>query len=173
MYPKYLFIPLLFASLASVTGAAFSAPPAGTAATARVRVFQDAVITLYPGEYCYSPKNPQLIRAADGEPSMFSFYKKIGMPVTENMPSAYNEYLIEANKPMTVLLQWQADKNGVIASCGPTGVTFFPQAGKDYDVSMGYAGNCFVQVRELYETTPGKAAARPAPSGYSFACAPN
>lgn len=173
MYPKYLFILVLSAALAGLMGPAFSALPAGTPATARVRVFQDAVITLYPGEYCYGSKNPQLIRASDGSPSMFSFNQKIGMPVTENMPPAYNEYMIEANRPITVMLQWQAEKNGVKASCGPIGSTFYPQAGRDYDVSMGYAGNCFVQVRELYETSPGKAAARPAPSGPSFACAPN
>ena len=172
MHHHYLIFPLLFASLAGFSGEGFSAQPDVPINAARIRVFQEAEITLYPGEYCYGSNNPQAIRASDGSPSMFFFNTKIGMPVTEDTPSAYNEYFIRAGMPMTVMLQWQAEKNGVKASCGPIGSTFYPQTGRDYDVSMSYTGNCFVRIRELYETAPGKATALLAPTSPSFACAP-
>lgn len=171
MYHKYL-IPALIGTLAGFMGEAVSAQPDAPFNTTRIRVFQEAKITLYPGEYCYGSNNPQAIHASDGSPSMFSFYTKIGMPVTDDTPAAYNEYFIQAGMPMTVMLQWQAEKNGVKASCGPIGSTFYPQAGKNYDVTMGYTGNCFVRIRELYETAPGKASASLVPSSPSFACAP-
>lgn len=139
---------------------------------ARIRVFQEAEITLFPGEYCYGSNNPQAIRASDGAPSMFSFNTKIGMPLTEDTPSAYNEYFIRTGRPMTVMLHWQDEKNGEKASCGPIGSTFYPQAGKSYDVTVAYAGTCVVRIRELYETAPGRAAASPVPASPSFACAP-
>jgi len=95
------------------------------------------------------------------------------MPVTDDISDSYNEYVIPAGGPLTVMLKWEAEKGGIKASCGPIGSTFYPQAGKNYDVTMAYAGNCFVQIRELLETSPGKATARQTPSSYSFACSSN
>ena len=94
------------------------------------------------------------------------------MPETEDIPGAYNEYIIQAGQPLTVEMQWSLSEGGVKSGCGPLGATFFPQAGKDYDVAMlRSAGNCAVQVRALYHTTPGKAAAMLAPVSPSYACA--
>lgn len=172
MHQKCLVFTALLAILAGLVSEAALAQSDVPVNTARIRVFQGAAITLFPGEYCYGSNNPQAIRASDGVPSMFSFYTKIGMPLTDDTPRAYTEYFIQAGLPVTVMLQWHAEKNGVQASCGPIGSTFYPQAGKNYDVTMGYTGNCFVRIRELYETAPGRAAASPVPASPSFACAP-
>jgi len=137
---------------------------------ARVRVFREATISLYPGENCYGSKSPQLIHASTGVPSFFSYNTTIGMPTTEDTPKAYNEYTIAAGKPVAVMLQWQAEQNGQTASCGPIGATFYPQAGRDYDVTIGFASSCYVQVRELYLVAPGKATAKRSPVGSSYAC---
>jgi len=172
MYHKYLTVTALLAILAGLSGEAALAQSDVPLNAARIRVFQEAEITLFPGEYCYGSDNPQAIRASDGVPSMFSFYTKIGMPLTDDTPRAYSEHFIQTGRPMTVMLQWHAEKNGEKASCGPIGSTFYPQAGKNYDVTVGYSGGCVVRIRELYETAPGKAAASPVPASPSFACAP-
>lgn len=173
MRHKLSMLPVLFAALAGLLSEAQAAAQLDPENSARVRVYREADITLYPGEYCYGADNPQAIHASDGAPSLFSFNKKVGMPVTDDIAGAYNEYVIPSGKPTAVMLQWQAEKDGVQASCGPIGATFFPQSGRNYDVSLGYAGNCFVQIRELHETSPGKATAQLAPAGASFACLTN
>jgi hypothetical protein len=171
MQLKFFVIAVLTVSCAGLMRDTLSAGFPDPANSARVRVFQQGDITLYPGEYCYGRDNPAAIQASTSGFSLFGGRKRAGMPETEDIPGAYNEYVIEAGKPMTVMLQWEAEKNGVKAVCGPIASTFYPQAGRDYDVSIGYAGNCFVQIRELHETSPGKAGARMAASGYSFSCA--
>jgi hypothetical protein len=137
---------------------------------ARVRVYQEAEISLYPGAYCYSDANPKMIRASQTGFSIFSMHKRLGMPETNDIQGNYNEFAVEGGKPVTVKLKWAAEKNGIKASCGPIASTFYPQAGHDYDITIGYAGNCFVQVRELYPTTQGKAGGKPAPVSPSYAC---
>ena len=171
MQHKYLMIPALFVSYAMLAGVAQSAQTDDSHNSARIRVYQEANITLYPGEYCYGSDSKQAIKASETGFSIFGSNKRVGMPVTEDIAGSYNEYMIPAGMPLTVMLQWEAEKNGVKASCGPIGSTFYPQAGKDYDVTIGNSGSCIVQVRELFESTSGKASARPAPAGYSFACA--
>lgn len=171
MQRKFLMIPILLALLAGVASMNVSAQPAAEAtSTAMIRVFKEAAIDLYPGEYCYGSDSSTAIHASDGEYSIFSFNKREGMPLTEDTPSDYNEYVVEAGKPLAIRLQREADKNGMRASCGPIGSTFFPQPGKYYDVTMGYAGGCFVRIRELYESMPGRTDARPVPATISFAC---
>ncbi|MGV8934602.1 MAG: hypothetical protein ACOH1I_08265 [Gallionellaceae bacterium] len=171
MHYKYFLILCAGFSVAALPGVVQAVQADGTSNTARIRVYQQADITLYPGEYCYGSKNPEAIKASETGFSIFDTHKRVGMPETADIPGAYNEYVMRAGRPITVMLQWQAEKNGVKASCGPIGSTFYPQAGKDYDVTLGYSGSCFVQIRELYETAPGKASARMAASSYSFPCA--
>lgn len=168
---KFLVIAVLSISFAGLMRAALSSELPDPENSARVRVFQQGDITLYPGEYCYGPDNAAAIHASASGFSFFGGHKREGMPETEDIAGAYNEYVIQAGKPMTVMLQWEAEKNGVKASCGPIASVFFPQAGKNYDVAIGYAGNCFVQIRELYEISPGKAGAKIAVSGFAYACA--
>lgn len=171
MHQKIIMITVLLVSLSGLMGEAQSSDAADPVNSARVRVYQEAEITLYPGEYCYGSDSPAAIHAAGSGFSIFRSNKRAGMPVTGDIEGAYNEYVIQAGIPVTVMLQWAAEKNGVQASCGPIGSTFYPQFGKNYDVTIAYKGNCFVQIRELYETSPGKAEARELTAGLSFACA--
>ena len=170
MHQKYLLFSVVLTLIAGIASNASSAEVINPANSARVRVYQQANITLYPGEFCYGSDNPQAIHAAKMGFSIFGTHKREGIPVTADIPGAYNEYVIQAGKPLTVMLQWEGEQKGVKVSCGPIGSTLYPQPGKDYDVTMGYSGNCFVQIRELYATSPGKAVARLAPAGSSFAC---
>jgi hypothetical protein len=170
MHYKYILM-LCTGFTVATAGMALAAQADVTGNTTRIRVYQTANITLYPGEYCYGSKNPEAIKASETGFTISGTHKRVGMPETADIAGAYNEYELHAGRPITVMLQWQAEKNGVEASCGPIGSTFYPQAGKDYDVTIGYSGSCFVQIRELYETAPGKASARMAASSYSFPCA--
>jgi hypothetical protein len=171
MHQKLLMIPVICTLLAGFSSISVAAEAQDAATSARIRVFKEAAVTLYPGEYCYGSNSPAAIQATEGETSIFSLNKKVGMPVTLDTPADYNEYVIAAGKPLTVMLKLEAVRDGVKASCGPLGATFYPQAGRNYDVTMGYAGSCFAQIRELLETSPGKAEARQFPSGASFPCA--
>jgi hypothetical protein len=142
--------------------------------TARIRVYQQADAMLYPGEYCYGSKSPRAIRASETGFSIFGSSKRAGMPVTGDIPGAYNEFVIEAGKPLTVMLKLAFERDGVKSICGPLGSTFFPQAGKNYDITMlNSADKCMVQVRELYEISPGKAVAQLTPVSPSFFCGRN
>lgn len=173
MRHKALLVPVLLLALAGLLNAAQAAELANAAITARVRVYQEAKIILYPGEYCFGSKNPAAIDTSTNGWGMLNISKREGMPATDDISGSYNEYVIPAGVPVTVMLKWEAEKNGVKASCGPIGSTFFPQAGKNYDVTMGISGNCYVQLRELVEISPGKASAIQTPSSYSFACSSN
>jgi hypothetical protein len=110
MRHKLSMLPVLFAALAGLLSEAQAAAQLDPENSARVRVYREADITLYPGEYCYGSDSPQAIHASDGAPSLFSFNKKVGMPVTDDIAGAYNEYVIPAGKPTAVMLQWQAER---------------------------------------------------------------
>lgn len=170
MHLKYFIIPAVLAIFAGLNGEVQSAQSEQLVNSARVRVYQEANIMLYPGEYCYGSDSKQAIKASENGFSIFGTNKRVGMPVTEDISGSYNEYVIQAGQPVTVMLQWEAEKNGVRANCGPIGSTFYPQSGKDYDVTIGYSGNCFVQIRELFETSSGKASGRMAAASSSFPC---
>lgn len=174
MHQKLIIIFILYLTLG---GCMTSADPRRTneqPGTAKIRVYQQADVMLYPGEYCYGSKNPQAIRASETGFSIFGSSKRAGMPVTGDIPGAYNEFVIEAGKPLTVMLQVAFENEGVKSICGPLGSTFFPQAGKNYDITMlNSADKCMVQVRELYETSPGKAVAQLTPVSPSFFCGGN
>ena len=139
--------------------------------TAKIRVYQQADVMLYPGEHCYGSKSPRAIRASKTGFSIFGTRKRVGMPVTGDIPGAYNEYVIDAGKPLTVMLKLAFESGGVNSICGPLGSTFFPQAGKHYDVTMrNSAEQCMVQIRELHEISTGKAVAQLTPVSPSFFC---
>jgi hypothetical protein len=139
--------------------------------TARIRVIKEAKVMLFPGAYCYSASNPAAILASEGEASFFSMNKKIGMPMTSDTPANYNEFLIEANKPLTVALWLDVERDGVKAACGPIAATFIPMMGRDYDLTMGFAGVCRVQLRELSAVSADEVISRVVPASPSFACA--
>ena len=171
MHQKIILIPTLLMIFAGWMSATHSFAADELANSASVRVFQEADITLYPGEYCYGSTNPAAIHAASSGFSIFGTTKRVGMPETADMTGTYNEYRIQAGIPVTVMLQWEIEQDGVKASCGPIGSTFYPQTGRNYDISKSVTGACFIQVRELIETSPGVAETRPVPLGYSYKCA--
>lgn len=158
---------ILLAGLSGWVGHSVAAEPNSVA---RIRVFKEAKVALYPGDYCYGANNPAVIQASEGEASFFSMNKKIGMPVTNDTPADYNEFVIEANKPLTVVLWLDAERDGVKAACGPIGATFIPMMGRDYDLTMGFSGVCLVQLRELSEVSAGEVISRVVPASPSFAC---
>ena len=141
-----------------------------SASVARIRVFKEAKVTLFPGEHCYSNSNPAAVMASEGKASFFSMNKKIGMPLTSDTPADYNEFAVEANKPLTVVMWLDAERDGVKAVCGPIAGTFMPMMGRDYDLTMGYAGVCVIQLRELSEISAGEVISRVVPASPSFAC---
>ena len=137
---------------------------------AKVRVYQQGEITLFPGEFCYGSNNPAAIHAATTGFSIFSTTKRVGMPETRDIDGKYNEFVIPAGIHVTVMLQWEAELNGVTVSCGPTGATFFPAYGRSYDVSASNNA-CNLLIREIYEAAPGKVEIAAVQTSYSFACA--
>jgi hypothetical protein len=170
MHQKFLMILVILASLTGFISSARSAESNALSNTAKVRVFQIGDITLYPGEFCYGSNSPAAIQAAKSGFGIFSTHKRVGMPVTEDIVGSYNEYTIPAGTVMAVMMKWEVQRGGAKTICGPTGAAFLPQAGKNYDVTISNTGQCFAQIRELYETSPGKAFALQTPASPSFPC---
>jgi hypothetical protein len=84
--------------------------------------------------------------------------KKVGMPVTEDIKWSYHEYIIPAEKPLTLQMTYLAETAVGWDRCGPIGATFVPEVGKYYDTEMIFSSrSCSIQVRELVETSLGKA----------------
>ena len=138
---------------------------------AKIRVMHGTAAYLYPGSTCYGAANQEMIHAAVGGFSMLVPNKKIGMPVTEDIPWTYHEYAIPGGKPLTVKMYWSTQSNGLMQSCGPVGATFTPEIGKNYDTAMIFSkGRCWIQLRELIEESPGKASAIVKETKPAFAC---
>ena len=128
--------------------------------SAKIRVFHGTAVYMFPGQTCYGAKNQETIHAAAGGFSMLVANKKVGMPTTDDIPWSYHEYVIPADKPLTLEMSWATEGGGLRQSCGPIGATFTPEVGKYYDTSMLFVeGRCSVQLRELIEVSPGKASA--------------
>ncbi|HEY6094240.1 MAG TPA: hypothetical protein VIU93_04730 [Gallionellaceae bacterium] len=139
--------------------------------SAKIRVFHGTAVYLYPGQTCYGTKNSEYIHAAAGGFSMLVANKKVGMPTTDDTPWSYHEYVIPADKPLTIEMSWADDSGGYSRSCGPIGVTFTPEIGKYYDTTMLFAdSHCSVRLRELVEVSPGKATATIKASTPAFTC---
>ena len=170
MRPKLFKCFLLLCLLTALADTVLASTQPSSLNIARVRVYQNAEITLYPGAYCYGVDDAKTIHATSSSFGIFSTHKRVGMQVTDDIDASYNEYQIAADQAVTVSLKWTDEKNGVRASCGPLGVTFYPQSGKDYDVSRGYGGACFIQIRQLFESMPGKAGASLLAASPSFPC---
>lgn len=147
------------------------------ATDARIRVFSLPHSTfLYPGATCYSRDDPNLIRAHTGGKNfgMFNAFatlasnRKIGMPESGKMPFTYHEYVIPAGKPLTIESSLRTTTSARVNSgvstrsqtgCGPLGVTFMPEAGKDYETGLVFNWNegiCWIAVVELVPASEGK-----------------
>lgn len=127
--------------------------------TAKIRVFQGALIHLYSGHTCYSRKIDNKIRARASFAMLPSQNAELGMPKTEDIPMRYDEHIIPANKPLTISMYYTIDQGSTWRTCGPIGVTFTPEIGKLYDAKMIIRKGCSARVRELVVVSPGKAIA--------------
>lgn len=131
---------------------------------ARIRVFHGTAAYLYLGDACDNDTH-QVIHAGNGGFSYLALNKRIGMPVTDDIPFSYNEYVVPANKPLTVKMYWQAQNaGGTWEYCGPSYTIFTPRPGQDYDTSMEFRrGVCQgVRVRQIVPLDGGKTIVRPA-----------
>lgn len=131
---------------------------------ARIRVFHGTAAYLYLGDVRDNHAH-QVIHAANGGFSYLVPNKRIGMPATDDMPFSYNEYIVPANKSLTVKMYWQAQNaSRTWEHCGPLYTTFTPQSGQDYDTFMKFDhGVCQgVKVRQLVSDGKGKTVPRPA-----------
>lgn len=165
-----------FVATLALLGGCTSTPPQVVDAdhSAKIRVFHGTAVYMYPGQTCYGEKNQETIHAAAGGFSMLVANKKVGMPTTDDIPWSYHEYVIPAGKPLTLEMTWATEGGGVRQSCGPVGATFTPEVGKYYDTSMLFAkGGCSIQLRELIETSPGKASTQIKTTTPAYACLKN
>lgn len=141
--------------------------------SAKLRVFQGGSVVLYPGRTCYGSTNGNGF-SVSGNLSYLAPNKKVGMPVTEDTPWSYHEYVIPAGEPLTLSMYLYSSTAGAVTvtqTCGPIGATFTPEVGKYYDTNLLLrSGRCSVQVRELTETAPGKATAQIKPTTPASVC---
>lgn len=144
-----------------------------TGATARVRIDDGLPIRVYPSRACYSRR--AWVRNEDpkpySSPETYTAVNRvvktseplhIDIPVTPITPSLYNEYYVEANKPVLVSVSYEFDTSGykgapgTTATCGPLYVTFTPRSGVDYEVrgkmkNGGFLGQkyCSAEISEV------------------------
>ncbi len=130
---------------------------------ARMRVLTTgAFVYLHPNTSCYTLYDKAAIPAYSGGKdyglfdglAQLSENRKVGMPVTDDITWAYNEFIVQANQPMTIYATYVA--SGEVggqwrySSCGPFTGSFSPEPGKDYDAGlMLEGGRCYLRVREL------------------------
>ncbi len=130
---------------------------------ARMRVLTTgAFLYLHPNKSCYTLYDKAAIPAYSGGKEYGLFYglaqlnenRKVGMPLTEDVTWGYNEFIVQANQPMTIYSSYVT--NGEVggqwrhASCGPFTGSFIPEPGKDYDAALLLeGGRCNLRVREL------------------------
>lgn len=130
---------------------------------ARMRVLTTgAFVYLHPNKSCYTLYDKAAIPAYSGGKEYGLLYglaqlsenRKVGIPETDDITWAYNEFIVQANQPMTIYATYAA--NGEVGgqwkhtSCGPFTGSFSPEPDKDYDaVLMIEEGRCYLRVREL------------------------
>ena len=156
------------------------------ATEARIRVYVSHRLVhtyvstfLFPERSCYTQHNPgNMIQAhIEGVSTGALFFppfqknREIGIPKNPNMPPEYNEFVITANQPLTIVSMLNDSLNAIPGNrltfrggqwrCGPIAMTFIPQPGHDYETSLqiskGASGNhyCFIQLQRLIQTPEG------------------
>lgn len=124
---------------------------------ARIRVFHGPSVYIYMGDVC-DGSAPPVIHAASGGFSYGVRNIRLGMPVADDTPWSFHEYVIPAGRSVTVRLHWQAQNaGGRWESCGPTHLRFIPEAGQDYETFMKFRGGTCVggEVRKLVKGPGG------------------
>lgn len=129
------------------------------ASQARLRVYHGSSAHLIIHHGC---GKTETIYAAAGGFSYLARNKTLGMPRPPSMPSfSFHEYALPAGTPVTVSMLWQLqDASGVWRRCGPSALTFTPEAGQDYETFMlvdSWSSTCHdVEVRRLVREADGR-----------------
>lgn len=138
-----------------------ASPENGPVARMRVLV-TGASVYLHPNKSCYTLYDKTAIPAHSGGKdyglfdglAQLSKNRKVGMPVTDDITWAYNEFIVRANQPITIFSSYvstgEVGGQWRYSSCGPFTGSFSPEPGKDYDAGlMLEGGRCYLRVREL------------------------
>ena len=155
------------------------APPYDPGTDARIRVYKSASITFYPDAACASGTNENLFVATSG---IFRD-RTIGMPGPMQKRGIVgsifgidgtNEFVVPANKKLTIAASYVQDAPPYYTLCGETLRTITPQAGKDYEIYLDvFGGNlvpqCFLNISEIARVD-GKLALVPIPYIPSSRC---
>jgi hypothetical protein len=163
--------------------------------TARIRIDEGMTVYVYPGKQCFKKllwggrdKDFQPYTA----PATYTVGYKVvktsppihlGMPVTPSTPTLYNEYYVEAHKPVMISvsdssnLPAYGNAPGYTTFCGPVYSTFVPEAGKDYEIK-GVAGSinafgrqdCGASIGQILKQDQGVAFLTPVPADPAVPC---
>lgn len=165
----------LGASAAIAQEAAPVAPQEQTArSTARIRLFgqNGVLVDFYQNSSCVGG-DAQKTRVSGGVGDTFSSFlgraknTSIGMkdtPNTENLSKRdgalskayFREYEIPGNQPLSLRMAFQSGPGAGVV-CRNLGGTFTPEAGKDYEVALGFRpGQCVAVVQEIRQDEQGK-----------------
>lgn len=136
-----------------------SAPDYDPATQARIRVFHVGSVYLILGDICQD-QSPEWVHASAGGFSYLVPNRTLGMPRTDDMPTfSFHEFAIPAGKTVTIRHFWQVQTaSGGWLSCGPTHLSFRPEAGVDYDTFMRFNQGACVggALRQFRPTDDGK-----------------
>lgn len=143
-------------------------PEYDPAISARIRILTGngtGSAVFRPGEACYKSAYAQddaTVKVGDG---FWSAWKYSSRSVTIDMPTSprkgmtvaglefkdfIREYVVPANKPLTVTLSVGRDAGHYHWSCSPRATYFTPQSGENYDIFLdGSAGRCWVAIRRI------------------------
>ncbi len=130
---------------------------------ARMRVLTTgASVYLHPNKSCYTLYDKAAIPAHSGgreyglfdDLAQLGSNRKVGIPLTDDITWAYNEFIVQANQPMTIYAAYvssgEVGGQWRYTSCGPFTGSFSPKPGKDYDAGLILEkGRCYLRIREL------------------------
>ncbi|MFM0500964.1 hypothetical protein [Paraburkholderia caffeinilytica] len=145
-----------------------SHPEYDPAVSARIRVLSTNAsggAAFRPAQGCYKgllETDDQIVKVNDGFWAAWKYSSKsetVGMPPSPRdymrveslkFKDLIREYIVPAEKPLTVLMSASGSAGNVYSSCRPPAVMFTPTAGQDYDVFMdGARRSCWIAVRHI------------------------
>ena len=143
-------------------------PEYDPAVSARIRILSTNAsggAAFRPAQGCYKgllEKDDQLVNVGDGFWAAWKYSLRsetIGMPPSprESMrvgglkfKDLIREYVVPAEKPLTVRMSASGSAGNVYSSCRPPAVMFTPMAGQDYDIFMdGAQRRCWIAARHI------------------------
>jgi hypothetical protein len=140
---------------------------------ARIRFFGQAVIGLefYRNAMCYGGDAESETPSSSGFGGAFGSKKNIslGMPVTPNVTNLkqrngilakafYREYAITAGEPIAIHASYYETNGHMSRKCDDLGVSFVPEKGQDYEVSLDLSRQyCHLSISRISDTGQGVA----------------